>query len=394
MLDTIEDALEILAGVKGNYNLKLESEEFTIMNSIARQVFRGTALTDRQYDLTKDKLKKYILQFEEVGLEDLESAIENLRKPLRQIDRSKWIKIVDIPDNISCQAEGNKFIAIRFPFKKSDIMLINNIKKTDEYYHDKGSHVHYFVLNEQHLLEIGDNFFNKEYIIDDILKERYAQIKNIQQNSKSYLPYVVDKKVTNVKESIIKLIEEETDNDLLKIYDRRFRYCIENINIKVSGNSLEEVIANRQSVEYQSKPSQEPLNKLLYALYNLDRFPMLVVLENKSCESQLHEIVTFFRDLIPSDQQSVLFRDEEADSGFNQLIKQRKLNNWVDNNTKIVYINSNKLPKLLLETEWKPNCVVAYNSNNNKNVQLYIKNNCDLVVHREETVSPFMRMYR
>ena len=76
------------------------------------------------------------------------------------------------------------------------------------------------------------------------------------------------------------------------------------------------------------------------------------------------------------------------------MIKQRNLNNWVDKNTKIVYINNNKLPKVLLETEWKPNCTFSYNSNNNKNVQFYIRNVSDLVVYREETISPFVRMYR
>ena len=395
MIHTIEDALEILAGLKGNYDLKIEKEEFTIMNSIARQVFRGTALTDRQYDLMKEKLQKYIPQFEQVGLETILISLEELRQPLRQIDRSKWIKIVDYPEDMVYDAdEPSKYIAIRFPFKKSDVMLINDISKPNGYHHNKGSHIHYFALKEQYLLQIGDKFFNKDFEIDEILKEKYQQIKQIKDNANKYLPFVKDNKIHNISEKLEKIIQEETDNDLLKIYDRRFRYCLDHINIEVTGNSLEENIASRFSIDYQSKPSEQAIDSVLHALYNLDRFPMLVVLDSKDCESQLYEVAQFFRDLVPAEQQSVLFREEEADSGFNQLIKQRNLNNWVDKNTKIVYINNNKLPKVLLETEWKPNCTFSYNSNNNKNVQFYIRNVSDLVVYREETISPFVRMYR
>ena len=395
MIHTIEDALEILAGLKGNYDLKIEKEEFTIMNSIARQVFRGTALTDRQYALIKEKLQKYIPQFEQAGLETILISLEELRQPLRQIDRSKWIKIVDYPEDIVYDAdESSKYIAIRFPFKKSDVMLINDISKPNGYHHNKGSHIHYFALNEEYLFQIGDKFFNKDFEIDEILKEKYQQIKQIKDNANKYLPFVKDNKIHNISEKLEKIIQEETDNDLLKIYDRRFRYCLDHINIEVTGNSLEEIIASRSSIHYQSKPSEQLIDSVLHALYNLDRFPMLVVLDNKDCESQLYEVVQFFRDLVPAEQQSVLFREEEADSGFNQLIKQRNLNNWVDKNTKIVYINNNKLPKVLLETEWKPNCTFSYNSNNNKNVQFYIRNVSDLVVYREETISPFVRMYR
>ena len=395
MLDTIEDCLEILAGLKYTENkFEIEKEDFTIMNSIARQVFRGTALTDRQYNLVKEKLQKYFYQFDNARLEGAEVAVESLRKPLRQIDRSRYIKVVDVPDSISFEETSNKFVAVRFPFKKTDIMLINEISNSNKgYYHNKGTHIHYFELTEHNLLRIGDRFFNKDFEIDILLKERYSQIKQIQSSPKKYLPYVDDGNIFNIKESISAIIKQETNNNLLKIYDRRWRYCLEHINIKVTNNSLEEKIANRSNVDYQSKPSVEGIDQILYALYNLDRYPMIVVIENNDCENQLYEVINFFRALIDPSEQSVLFREENNDSGFNQLIKDRKLNNWVDKNTKVVYISNNKIPKILLETEWKPNCAFTFNSNNNKNVQMYIKNNCDLIVQREETTSPFARMY-
>ncbi len=63
--NTIEDCLELLAGFrKESDKFSLMKEDYTIMNSIARQVFKGTALTDRQLALMQTKLLAYKDQFE------------------------------------------------------------------------------------------------------------------------------------------------------------------------------------------------------------------------------------------------------------------------------------------------------------------------------------------
>lgn len=390
--NTIEDLLEILAGLQGQAKMQIESSDATIMHSVARQTFKGTALTDRQFALMQEKLQSYKTQFTALDY-NFDRAVETLRLPLRSIDRSRYIKVVDYPNDIPYNAdESEKFIAIRFPFKKSDIALINEISSTDGYYHSKGSHEHYFTFTENNLERIGDRFFNKDFVVDKLLKQKYVDIKNIVNNPNNYLPYFENNEIKNVRDNLKKIIDQETNGDLLKVYDRKFRYCLEHINYTISNNSLEEQIASRSDITYHSKPSVESTHDILSALYNLDRFPMLVVLEQNKSEEQIYEIVNFFRDLIPASQQSVLFREEEKESGFNQLIHDRKLNNWVDTNTKIVYINNLKVPKVLLETDWKPICAFEYNSNNNRNVQTYVKNNCDLVIYREETISPFSRM--
>jgi hypothetical protein len=396
MIMNIEDCLEYLAGLhKAPASFTIEKTDHNIMTSIARQTFRGTALTDRQLTLMKEKLQPYRDQFTNLDW-DFDYAVEQLRQPLRHIDRSKYVKIVDYPDDIPYNAdEADKFIAIRFPFKKSDISLISECLSDagDGYYHSKGTHIHYFAFNELNLLNLGDRFFNKDFIIDDLIKTRYLEIKNIQANVNEYMPFFQDGKFYNTNAKLINIIEQETNNDPIKIYDRRFRYCLENISLDLDATDLEKKIITRENIYYQSKPSTEMLDSILYSLYNLDRFPLLVILDKDNVETQLYEVANFFRDLIPSEKQSVLFREEEKDNGFNQLVKDRKLNNWVDNSTKIVYINSNTVPKVLFESGWSPICAFAYNSNNNKNVQAYIKNNCDLIVHREETISPFLRMY-
>ena len=96
---TIEDYIEILAGIQdtisGSNNFVIDRSDYNLVTSLARQTFRGIPLTDRQYELTKQKLLEYKTQFESNNIINIEINFNNLRMPLRSIDRSRWVKIVD-----------------------------------------------------------------------------------------------------------------------------------------------------------------------------------------------------------------------------------------------------------------------------------------------------------
>ena len=89
---------------------------------------------------------------------------------------------------------------------------------------------------------------------------------------------------------------------------------------------------------------------------------------------------------------SVLFRTENnIDKRFNEYIRDNGLNNPLDNTTKIVYINSNKFPKPLLKSNWKPNTVLCMGSYRlNEKVNDYI-NAFDLVIHYDDQITSFNR---
>lgn len=389
---TIEDLLEVLAGLRASPKIQIEPSDATIMYSIARQVFRGIALTDRQHVLMKEKLEKYKDQFTALEYE-FDVAINNLRQPIREIDRSKTITMSSLPEEVKGDNEG-KVIKVRFPFKKSLIMLIEEAKPSDGYYHNKGAHEHFFLYNEVNVKNLLDRLIDKEFEIDEEIKQVYFKIKEIENVPENYLSGISNNTLVNVKPELKQIIQKEIglldESTKLKYIDRKFRYGFDLYEDK-EPRSLIEQIAYRKRRSYQSVPSKESTNALFDALWNLDRFPLVVVLERKSAEQQLYECVNFFRDILPSSCQSVLFRNDGADDGFNNLVKDRKLNNWVDNGTKIVYISIDKLPKVLLKTDWRPQAAFLYNSMVDRTVDSYICNSCDLVVYREETISPFRR---
>lgn len=385
-ITTLEDLLEAAANLRNTPKIMLDKEDMTIMHSIARQAYKGTPLTDRQQALMQQKLQNYKEQFVNLDI-DFDFAIGQLRQPLRQIDRSKYIKIKD----------GR--IKIRFPFRKLDIISVQKcafLCDDSEYSHKQGSHEHEFDLTEQNILNLLDEFSEKNFEIDESLIKLYKEIKEIQSKPENYVTGIFNNNVINANKKLQDIINQENADTILKLIDRRFRYGLE---YKVDFNPLSyaENIAARKDIFFHSKPSAVRLGDVLNSLDYLDRYPILVILDKENAEDQLHSIVTHFRDLIDVKHQSVLFRvdwDDTFNPGFNQLVKDRKLNNWVDKDTKIVYISKDKLPKLLVRDDWKPQTCFSFTSNIDRIVNTYINFHCDLVLWREEEVSPFRKHSR
>jgi hypothetical protein len=389
MILNLEDCLEHLAGLRESpVKFTIEQTDFTIMNSIARQCFKGMALTDRQSALMQEKLQTYRDQFMNLDW-DFDYAVNQLRQPLRSIDRSKYIKI-----------SGND-IVVRFPFNKTDICYIHEFSGIAEgYHHLKGSHIHSFEYNERNILNLLDRFTKKEFVIDEELVEIYDKVKVMNNNPHEHLSGIGDDyNLININPilalTIQKEVGEASAESFTKLYDRRFRYGFNHFaNLGKARNELVHEIASRKDKTYHSKPSVQSTQDMLTALWELDRFPLLVVLDPTHAEEQLYTFANHYRDILDSNEQSVLFRLEQKDSGFNQLVKDRKLNNWVDILTKVVYISKSKLPKLLVNNEWKPSAAFSFTSSMDRFVDSYVSFNCDLIVYREEHMSPMRRHSR
>ena len=399
LANNIEDLLEILAGLHKQAALQIESSDATIMYSIARQTFKGTALTDKQHALMKEKLQNYRDQF--IALDhDFDQAVESLRQPLRQIDRSKYIKIVDTSDirdyTYESYKEKWKWIKIRFPFSKKLIMLINSVSDKilvqDYKHHEKGSHEHFFVLDDRTIKLIMDQFSSKEFDIDQEIIDQYNKIKDTKLLD--FYPTYYNGQLLNITDSVKETILADTNNEKFKIADRRHRYGIDVPDLDTYEHiGVETNIVNRIGKIYQSNPKEESFKQILDGLMSLDRFPLVVVLEDRHADSQLYEFWDYFRYKIPTEEQAVMFRlDNNQNSDFNQFVKDKKLNNIVDKNTKVVYIN--KVNKVVIRSGWNPIAAFAYSSSIDRVLDAYLADLCDLIVFREENISPMRRYSR
>ena len=373
--NTIEDLLETLAGMQSLPKFDIESTDVNIMHSIARQTFKGTALTDRQHALMQEKLAKYKEQFV-LNEIDFDNALSNLRNPLRQIDRRKYVKIVDsLSDHKPDARHENhkdkwKWIKIRFPFSKSVIMLINDIQKDNgEYHHEKGSHEHFFKLTEQNAYAVVSAFKNKSFEIDEQLIELYKELQELESRRDEYVPGVYQGKLKNLPDNAVKHLNEQIiNNSLIQYYDRRYLFGLHYFdqqdvdNALMKANVITASIAKRKTSNIVVPPSKYNLSDVVLALCELNRFPLIVVLDDNDAIGELSEMHNELKNIFPIEEMSVMFRMDNVRGGieFNDYVRDHKLNNLVAKDTKVVYINNNKVPKPLINSGWKPRAALKF----------------------------------
>lgn len=379
----IEDLLETLAGLRSTHKFNIDSSDVTIMYSIARQSFKGTALTDRQFALMQTKLQAYKEQFISYGI-NFDIAVEKLRQPLRQIDRSKYITVEE------------EYIKVRFPFSKKLILSLQSMKVPyTEHKHQKGTHEHFFLFNESNAYEIVDTFQHSSFKIDAELLELHKHLSSLSY--KDYVPCVDNMQLKNLHPNGVKMIEDEigpiNEDNLLLYKDRRLKYGYEFPNSISKGSILSQKIAHRDRATVFINKNEVPLEEVISSLYELDRFPILILLNDEVAYDTLVTTYNIFKNFIPANEISVLMRlDSNISNGFNEYIKERELNSPVDKNTKIVYINKNKINKPLLQSSCSPKTVLMLESTQLSSKQQYYANEFDLIVHYDDQISQFMRI--
>lgn len=413
-MKNIEECLENLVGLQGNNKFIIESSDQNILRSIAIQTSKGVALTDRQYNLVKEKLLKYRDQFSTL-VNDFDSVVTEIRMPLRDIDRSKYVSLVSHAQTIAkgdiyeSYKEHWKWIKIRFPFSKKTIILIEKIvSKTDRafYRHNRGSHEHYFLYNEKNLYQIIDALNNKNFDIDEVLLKNYEKILEMKNNKENYLPGIYNFELKNLSSRAIEYMissvgKPNTDN--LTLYkDRQELFGLhhfdqDDLNESMAHlTTLSKKIINRKNTNVFISQDNYTVNNLAESVLELNRFPLLVILPVSDPLSYLHITHTAFSGFVDPASITVMFRlDTKYNDGagieFNDYIRKHSLNSPLDSNTKIVYINNDNMPKPLIMSEWNPIAVLMMSSLKPYNRVVTYCDEIDLVIHYDKEPSQFLK---
>lgn len=410
-LETIEDYLEVLSGLQGNTTIEIQKTDCTIMYSIGRQVFRGKAMTDRQLNVVSLKLNDYKDQFLKHGYTNLLEILnqKKTRLPLRVVDRSQWIRVVDEPTKQkrinylsktqkAYEPPKNSYIAVRFPFNKTMIQLVEALAHVhkDGYYHERGTHIHYFKLTENAVYDIIDKFKNKDYSIQEELLEYYSQVKEIKNNWKDYVPGVYDFKLKNVVPNLTKAITKhlgEVSPSNIHLYkDRSMLYGLQHFDDLADytrqSSVLTQRIINRTSPAVFVSSNEWHLDAVVSSLTELKRFPLLVVVPEDNPLDYISRMSQSLKAFVNKNKVTTMFRLDNTDIGkeFNDYLREFKLNNPLDETSEVVYISaSKKFPKPLFQSNWKYEAVIYMQSIHQRQWTGYI--NSDLIIHHDEVPS-------
>lgn len=394
MLTHLEDYLETLVGIKQQTPpcvFTLEVNDKVLLASFARQTSRGVGLTDKQMALAKDKILKYSENFRQNSIEVDVVALDCLRIPLRSIDRSK---------SVSIKSDQNKHeIVIKFPFNKKTIVLVNEIsqKYQNFYKHQKGTNEHTFKFFEPIVEDIVDVFSDRNFVIEKEILDFYKEIKEIKNSAHKFRPALIGNKLSTVDSRIIKIAEEEigalSDKNMIKYYDRFLRYGFEKFEVVSFDNYTELTgkIANRNQQKVYIPPVKFDIDQVTATIAELERFPLVVVLDTNNELEQLKKLFDSIKRYVPSSQQILLDRIENKDDKnypVNTFIKENNFATWLNDSIKVVYIFQQRLPKLLLKEKWSPiTSLQTSGTRMHSYVSTYLESRCDLMIATDDQPS-------
>jgi len=394
---TIEDFVEVLVGYqehKCEHKFVVQKSDFSLLTSLGRQTLRQIPYTDRQYALVKEKLLAYVDQFESNGFTDIQLNFKNLRMPLREIDRSRWIRFETTSDG--------DMIAVRFTFQKKLITALQKLAHSDHY--DKLKKTHYFTYNEKNLYSIISALADKGFEVQPELQEKYEILEMMDKNKEDYIPGIYSLSLKNLNKKAINYMvstigDEPNISNLGKYKDRESLFGIKHFDQPDLDNSinmytsLSQKIIRRNNSKVLIDSTEYPFDRVAESLLELSRYPILVVLNDQNDFDNLTKVYQSFRNIFNSDDFCTLYRKDNSSPdniAFNNYIKENNLNNSLALSSKVVYTNINKMSKVLLQSEWKPQCAVFMGSIRSNTIDPYI-NELDLVIHYDVESSQFVR---
>ena len=399
--NTAEGCIEILSGIHPTINYAGREVDYSdkgLLLSLARQSFRGIGYTDRQYDLVKSKIELYRNTLETLVGINVDDAINNLRLPLRSIDRSRWIKIESVDDT--------DYIAVRFSFNKKLIAVIDSLrtKRENKNLYNEEKKIHYFPLTELNIFNIVNLLKDKGFTIDKELAEKYEIIEIMVNNKNNYIPGVYGFKLENLDskaiEYVISDIGSEPDSNNLALYnDRKHLYGLYHfdevdLNQSISKlTTLSQKIVKRQDTCVLVNDNNFTINQVAETVLELNRYPLLVCLQPHNELQDLKLVHDAFRNIFLEDDFCVMYRrdnDKEVNIEFNNYIREHSLNNTLDISSKIVYTTQEKFVKTLLKSDWRPKSALVFGCNRANKMDHYL-NEIDLVMYYDSDVSPFLK---
>ena len=403
---TIEECLELMAGLTVNATVTpafiVLDRDKKIIFDIAKKVFKGTALTDRQLEAVKKILiTRYKSQFKMRGI-DLENSVNNLRQPLRHLDRSEYIRLEEGINFVEPYWSGfvpNKVIVIRFPFNMTYTKIINEVRKLlvadlSRYYSQRLKDKYILPYTEKITHRLISKFKSKIKDIDPVLLDVHDQCEKIYKKSEQYVPGIYNYQIKNTSEVVTKYHQEyfgdPAKENLHLYYDRKEKMGLKYFDKDELTQSihnlsaLSKAIIERQYSRINVDLKKWPIENVIDTIMELRRFPLMVVVKGnteKDSLEDLHSTHKMFKNIIPNNEIAVLARCKNSTTfgkEFNNYVKDNQLNNSLAKSTKIVYITSKKIPKPLLTSEWEPEAVlVCDNTRSYSKVDQYV-NTIDL----------------
>lgn len=370
-------------------NVPLKPIDRQVLFSMNLQLISGSNLTEKQGNLIIDILKKNKALIHKQTNVDISLFLENPKflKPFRMVNNTYNVKVGN-------HSKIQPAIFLETPYNEEMIAKIKaGRKEIGPSIWDSDLKTWVFSVNEKSILFLMSLLSNVDYNADETFRNYVNQIREIEKNLGIFTPYLdLDGTDIVIKNSLEFLPKITAKNVIDAVFEARMlgvSTWSEAVNEIIKASELKDPVISflntDPGTEIHYNSDSIDLNDLTEIVKQLS--PCLFVLPGGSELEKLEKTLNFLKQAnIDNSEISVMFRlSNETDKDFNEFVKIHNINNPITDKTKAVLI-STKLPKTILTSNIKFNCVFNYGFGNVYTyIKEYIKNHENLIYFVEKT---------
>ena len=353
--------LEIVNSTTPTVEELIASKDSRVLRSLAHSIINHFFITENQSRLLLKILRENQKKLVTIS-KDLNQIIDvpTWSKSFRHIEQVKKLYIANNTDQ-------EPSLIIEFTFNSEIRKIMSELTKKCENLTMLSPGKNYTApLTEQNLVAMVDALSPLSFDIDEIIKNHYTTIKSWSETTVRSQFLLTGMTNVNFHKHITDDLGISTAIDNNIIADRSVRYQYHTEIAKKHGDTLTEVIANRNKPRVWVDKNQHTLVEVIASLKELKRLPMLIVFDTviNKYNANLQILSDAFEQNGIFDHIGVYFRLPNDDTGkqFNQFIAHKQYNYNLDNNTSVACVQSGKLPKFFLTSAWRPMSIIALDS--------------------------------
>ena len=358
----------------------MQYRDLRILLSLSKSVTGDSFITENQGKL----LIKILKENQKVVTDLIPGISEAIDAPtwsttFRPVDRTKKVYIIRAPDD-------TQLITIEFAFSSEIRKKVQNLAKSvSNLLNVNNGKLYYADLTEKNIVVITEQLGPLGFEFDENLKSHYETIKSWDESVIRSQFDLTNITHDNFQKQITADLGINTALDQNILFDRSVRYQYFHEKSEKLPENLTEAIAMRSSPRVWVNRKTTSLEEIFESLKELKRFPTMLVfdsMDSKNCAKEMTEIGEILEKNGLADKVGIYFRLSNDENGkeFNNLIKEKSYNCELTEATKIVGVQSGKIPKFLLKSNWKPMSVISIGTVLRHSKTAVYASCCDLVI--------------
>lgn len=347
------------------------------------QVARGLGFTEKQSMLAIKILHKHADKLTAILSKDIEPFLANptFKLPKRILNSTKKISVVEHPSFI-------KALKMEFPYNENIVERIR--KERINLVHaawDSDEKAWIFALNERSIQFLVPFVTNDEFATDEEFAGYVQQVLKIQETLEDYIPTIsYDGKTVKFVNVSDNLPQPQTDNVLDAMFLARksgIHTWDEGVDQYLVDNNIEKTVIDFLNENPGSNFTVNLEENSISSISQIVKYmtPCMFVIPGGMEIEKLKTSVDFLKSLdITPEEMSVMFRlPKESGEKFNIFVRDEKLNNPITDSTRVVFISA-KVPKTVIESKIKFNCVVNFSLHSvHYTIRDFVKNHHNVI---------------